>query len=109
MSPTGAWAACLGGLGTRVSPTEPRDLTLQAMVLGPQPEHMIDSGEVESRREQGGDLTDPIQLITAVAAGATLGAVGLEQSLLLVDAQHLWVDPSDFCSHRDREQGTLST
>src|SRR4051812_32743815 len=68
---------------------------------------MLDAGEVEPGLQQGGDLTDPFHVVTAVPAGAAFRAERRQQALALVGPQHLRVDPRELGRDRDRVHGAL--
>src|SRR5690606_17321201 len=59
----------------------------EPLVLLPQPEDHRDAGEVDPGVEQLGDGPQPPQVVDAVAPRPARGAVRLEQTLRLVEAQ----------------------
>lgn len=61
-------------------------LRAQLAVLVLQVHHHRDAGEVEPGLEQVADAAQPIQVVGAIAAGAALGALGLEQTPCLIGA-----------------------
>jgi hypothetical protein len=66
-----------------------------------------DAGEVQPGVQQVGDPPQPVQVVGAVAAGATLGALGLEQSACLIGPQFLHAHADQLRGDRDAVHAAL--
>ena len=96
-----AWnSACWGG-GGRCAQRSRLLSGAQLIVLVLEVHDDGDAGEVQTGLEQVGDTAQPVQIVGAVAAGAAVSAVGLEQAAGLVQPQRLHSHADEFRSDGD--------
>jgi hypothetical protein len=71
-------------------------------------EDASDSGDVDSRVGQGGNLAEPFDVVSAVEAGTAGAAIGFDQALSLVHPQGLWMQAAQLSRHGDGEDSSMT-